>query len=242
MVAVGAGVLALAGGAYALARETSLFAVRTIAISGGSPHVQAEVRRALTPELGRSLIVISGGEISRLVAPIPDVVSVRFDRAFPHTLHVTVRAEHAVLLLRQRRRSWVVSSRGRVMAPVYHPRRSKLPRLWLPASVPVSVGERLPLYDGSLAAAAVAPIAPGVFHGGVRSVVSSTTALTLVLGSGTQIRLGDLGDLELKLAVARRIIRVGTAEGVVASTAYVDVSVPERPVLGSPNSQVGSTA
>jgi cell division protein FtsQ len=233
-------VLALAGGAYALARETSLFAVRAIAVSGGSPHVQAEVRRALRPELGRSLIVISGSEIASLVAPIPDVVSVRFDRAFPHTLHVTVRAEHAVLLIRQRRKSWVVSSRGRVMATVRHPRRSELPRLWLPASVPVNVGERLPLYDGSLAAAAVAPIAPGVFH--VRTVVSSKSALTLVLGSGTQIRLGDLGDLELKLAVARRILRVGTAEGVAAGSAYVDVSVPERPVLGTPNSQVASTA
>jgi len=204
--------------------------------------VQAEVRRALKPELGRSLIVISGGQIANLVAPIPDVVSVRFDRAFPHTLHVTVRAEHGVLLLRQRRKSWVVSSRGRVMATVQHPRRSSLPRLWLPASVPVSVGERLPLYDGSLAAAAVAPIDPGVFSGGVRTVVSSKNALTLVLGSGAQIRLGDLGDLELKLTVARRILRIGTSEGVAASSAYVDVSVPERPVLGSPNSQVASKA
>ncbi len=241
LAAVGTGALALAGGAYAVARETSIFAVRTIAVSGGSPHVQAEVRRVLAPELGRSLIVVSGGEVAKLVAPLPDVVSVRFNRSFPHTLQVTVRPEHAVLLLRQRRKSWVVSSRGRVMATVQHPRASKLPRLWLPASVPVSVGERLPLYDGSLAAAAVAPIAAGPVHVGVRTVISSKSALTLVLGSGTQIRLGDLGDLQLKLAIARRILRISTAEGIAAGSAYVDVSVPERPVLGSPNSQVAST-
>jgi cell division protein FtsQ len=242
VLAVGAGVLALAGGAYAVARETSIFAVRTIAVAGGSPQLQAEIRRALAPELGRSLVVLAGGQITSLVAPLPDVVSVRFDRFFPHTLKVTVRPEHAVLLLRQNRQSWVVSARGRVMGAVQHPRLSSLPRLWLPTTVPVSVGERLPLYDGTLAAAAVAPIAAGAFAGGVRTVVASKKALTLVLGSGAQIRLGDLGDLQLKLAIARRILRIGAAEGLAARSSYVDVSVPERPVLGSPNSQVSSGA
>ena len=60
--------------------------------------------------------------------------------------------------------------------------------------------------------------------------------LTLVLGGGLELRLGDGGDLRLKLAIARRILRQTGA----ASTGggYLDVSVPERPVL-SVNSQVG---
>ena len=172
---------ALVVGAYAVARETSLFAVKTIDIAGGSPRIKAEVRRALQPEVGRSLISLSGADIDRRVAKIPDVVSVSFDRSFPSTLHVTVKAERAVLLVRQGSSSWVISSRGRVMRKVTKPAKSSLPRLWLPKSVHVAVGETLPRYDGKLAAAAVAPIAPGSFHGGIRNVASSPDQLTLVL-------------------------------------------------------------
>ena len=61
--------------------------------------------------------------------------------------------------------------------------------------------------------------------------------LTLVLGSGLELRLGDAGDLRLKLAIARRILR---SQGAAARRdGYIDVSVPERPVVGGVNSQVG---
>jgi cell division protein FtsQ len=240
-IAAGAGVILLAAGAYAVARETSIFAVRTIDISGGSPRVKVEVRRALAPELGRSLIAIDSGQIDRAIASIPDVISVRFDRSFPSTLRVTVRPERAVLLVRQGSSSWVVSARGRVMRRVENPRRSSLPRLWLPKQVQVAVGDTLPRYDGKLAAAAIAPIAPGAFHGGVRMVASSTSGMTLVLASGPQIRLGDIGDLRLKLAIARRILQMAASSTASTKPAYVDVSVPERPVLGTDNSQVAST-
>ena len=72
--------------------ETSVFAVTDLEIAGGSPRVQAEVRRALAPELGRSLLRVSGGEIDRRAAAVPDVVSLTFDRRFPHTLRVRVDA------------------------------------------------------------------------------------------------------------------------------------------------------
>jgi hypothetical protein len=231
----------LAVGAYAVARETSLFAVQTIDVVGGSPRVKAEVRRALAPEIGHSLISVSDAEIDRRVAKLPDVVSVTFDRSFPSTLNVTVRAERAVLLVRQGSSSWVVSSHGRVMRKVAKPGKSSLPRLWLPKSVHVALGETLPRYDGKLAAAAVAPIAPGVFQGGIRNVASSPDQLTLVLAAGPQIRLGDIGDLNLKLTIARRILHIAAQSTTSPSAAYIDVSVPGRPVLGTGESQVAST-
>jgi cell division protein FtsQ len=231
----------LALGAYMVARETSVFAVRTIAIEGGSQRVKAEVRHALAGELGRSLLRVSGSEIEREVAAIPDVVSVHVTRSFPSTLRVTVRAERAVLLLRQGSSSWVVSSFGRVMRKVQNPRRSSLPRLWLSSkSVEVSLGETLPRFEGKIAAAALAPIVPGSFRGGVRAVDSTPTGLTLVLVSGPQIRLGGIGNLRLKLTIARRILHIAAASST-TPPAYVDVSVPERPVLGTQNSQVGGT-
>ena len=227
--AIALAVVGLAVGAYLAALETSLFAVRKIAIVGGSARVQAQVRRALAPELGRSLLRVSSGEVDRRIAAIPDVVSVHVSRFFPDTLRVVVHPERAVLLLRQGNRSFVVSSFGRVMRPILDPGRSSLPRLWVRKSVPVSVGETLPLYDGKLAAAALAPIAPGSFRGGIRTVTSSPAGLTLVLGSGLQIRLGDIGNLRLKLTIARRILQIAASARAATPPAYVDVSVPASP-------------
>jgi cell division protein FtsQ len=226
-------------GAYAAARETSVFALRTIDISGGSPSVKAEVRAALAPELGRSLLVVKADAIDRLVAPIPDVRSVTVDRTFPHTLRVEVRPEHAVLLLRRGRDgAWVVSSRGRVMRTAAHPERSALPRAWVPAATSVTVGEMLPSALGGLAAAALGP-AHDALGGRIRFVRSGGKELTFVLRSGLEIRLGEMHDLRLKLAIARRIV---TILGPSVTSGYLDVSVPERPVVGSGNSQGGGTA
>jgi hypothetical protein len=50
------------------------------------------------------------------------------------------------------------------------------------------------------------------------------------------LRLGDPSDLHLKVAIARRILAVSGA--VTAGTGYLDVSLPQRPVLAT-NSQVG---
>jgi len=59
-----------------------------------------------------------------------------------------------------------------------------------------------------------------------------------VLRSGLEVRLGSKDDLRLKLAIARRILAtLGTSGG----GDYLDVSVPERPVAGSVNSQVAGT-
>ena len=238
-IVVATTILVAAGGAYAGALDTSVFAVRRLSIVGGSPRVRAEVRRALAPELGLSLLRVDEGLVSRRAEKISDVISVRVDRSFPHTLRIRVSAERAVLLLRSVRQSWVISARGRVMRRIPDPRHSSLPRLWVPKGTPVAVGDTLGRYGGALAAAAVAPIASGVFPGGVQTVISTPTELTLVLRSGPQIRLGDIGDLHLKLAIAHRIIRMS---GSAATTAdYIDVSVPERPVLGPLNSQVTTT-
>ncbi len=219
--------------AYVVARDTSMFAVRTLAISGGSPRARAEAEHALGSELGRSLLRIDEHALSTRLDALPDIVSATLDRSFPHTLHVRLKSERAVLLIRQgSAASWVVSSRGRVMRRLSSPKHSSLPRLWLPKTVAIKAGETLRAADGALAAAAVAPIVGRGYRGGVRTVTSRPGSLTLVLRTGPQIRLGDIGDLRLKLTIARKILQYAAARGS-RSPAYVDVSVPERPVLGT---------
>jgi cell division septal protein FtsQ len=240
LVAVG-GAVVLAVGAYLTARETSIFALRQIDVVGGTPRAQAEVRRALAPELGRSLLRVGRGEIDRRVLSLPDVVSVSFDRRYPHTLRVRIGAERPVLLLREGSvGTWLVSARARVMRRLRTPKRSSLPRVWVPSGTEVTVGETLPAKDGALAAAALAPVAPHAFPTPVRFVRERGTELTLVLRSGLEVRLGDLGDLRLKLAIARRILQAVAVDS--TSTGYLDVSVPERPVIAGSNAQVSSGA
>jgi hypothetical protein len=49
----------------------------------------------------------------------------------------------------------------------------------------------------------------------------------LVLRGGTELRLGPAEDLPLQLAVARKVL-----QAVEGDAQYVDVSVPERAVVG----------
>ena len=239
-LAIAAGGLALIGGAYAAALETSVFSVRKIVIVGGRPRVQDELRQALAPDLGRSLLRIGSSQIDRSVAAIPDLVGVTYDRQFPHTLRVRVNAERPVLLVRRGADTWLISARARVMQQLRTPKLSSLPRVWVPKGTAITVGSTLAAANGGIAAAALAPIARHTFPTGVRFVRSSGSELTLVLDSGLEVRLGDIGDLRLKIAIARRILR---AVGAGASTSgYLDVSVPERPVVKASNSQLSSGA
>jgi len=83
-----------------------------------------------------------------------------------------------------------------------------------------------------------ASLARGVRLTGVRFVRAGRGELTLVLGGGSdfELRLGDPSDLRLKLAIGRRIL--ASTGAATAGAGYLDVSLPERPVLAA-NSQVG---
>jgi cell division septal protein FtsQ len=154
------------------------------------------------------------------------VQSAAIDRAFPNELHVVVVPERAVALVRQGAASAVVSARGRVMRRIDADRvaRSELPRIWVPKSVDLTPGR---IADGELAVAvrAVTPLATGGFPARVASVRATSGELTLRLRSGLEVRLGDVSDADLKLAVAARVLPLLADE-----TRSLDVSVPERPV------------
>ncbi len=234
-ILAGLALFALAAGAYVAARDTGVFALRTLDVRGGTPAIRAEVRAAVASDLGRSLLRIDGSDLERRLAGLPDVHSFRYDRAFPHTLRLVVRAERPVLVVRHGHDAFLVAGTGRVLRPLAHPRRSSLPRLWLKKDVALQIGDALP------ESAVAAPVALASLRGaelprGVKDVVVGRGELTLDLNGGLAVRLGDAGDLALKLAIARRILHSTGAAA--AGAGYLDVSVPERPVL-STNSQVG---
>ncbi len=216
-------ILAAALGAYGLARGTSAFAVEAIAVHDAPNGVGAQVGKVLAHVEGRSLLSLDLPALEAAVEDVPAVASVTFDRGFPHTLNVQVVPEVPVAVARQGSAAWLVAASGRLIAPLDRGARRGLPRIWLKRNVELSAGATLAAAPRH-AAAAVAPLA-GVRLPRVASVRSSDTELTLVLRSGTEVRLGDGSERLLKLTIAHQIL-----PSLAGSAGYVDVSVPARPV------------
>jgi cell division protein FtsQ len=221
---VGAGV-----GAYLLARQSSVFALERIEVEGAPPGVAAEVRSSLGAYRGESLIKFDSDGAARRLSKVAEIAQARFDRAFPHTLKVRVRLERPVAVLRRGSDAWLVSASARVLRKLERP-FPRLPRIWVQRSVDVAVNATLG-GPGARGIAAVAPLRPLRLGADVRQVLTADGELTLVLASGTELRLGNSGDLRLKLSIAKQLLPLATG------AAYVDISVPERPVAGY-NSQV----
>lgn len=223
------GFAVLAGLLLALvaARETTLFAVRSIDVTGAGPGVERQVERALSGREGKSLFGLDLDSARVDVASLPTVASVRFDRAYPHTLRVAVVPERPAAVVRQGAASFVVSRSGRVMARVDRTVRPALARIWVAKDLELDPGAYV---EGDLRTAvrAVAPLAGIRFPSRVVSV-RTKDELTLRLHSGLELRLGDADEVDLKLAVANRVLRV-----MPPGSGYLDVSVPDRPVAGPP--------
>jgi cell division protein FtsQ len=212
--------------ALLVVRETSLFGVSSIEVTGASPGVARQVERALDTRKGASLVGLDLDAARADVLSLSTVAGVSFDRAFPHTLHVTIEPERPVAVARQGADAYVLSERGRVIAKVDRHAKPGLARMWVAREVTLEKGG---LVDGDLriAVAAVTPLAGSHFPGRVVSLTTANEQLTLRLRSGLELRLGGLRDVGLKLAVAARVIpRLPDGAG------YLDVSVPDRPVAG----------
>jgi len=229
-VAVGAGLLALAGGAYGVARETSAFAVTRVEVVGAPTHVRAQVRQAVAPLRGGSLLSLDGAALLRRVDALPTVVASGYDRAFPHTLRITVVPEQPVAVVRQGSKSWLASARGRVMTPLAPRAAERLPRVWIPRSTPVMVGRFLPVAHAGVVTRSLALARRFPAH--IVLAALKRDGLVFRLRSGLELRLGEPTDIRLKLAIATRAL-----PDLPGGVTYLDVSVPGRPVAGN-NPQV----
>lgn len=230
-LAVGLVLAAAGAGVYGAARQTGSFAIREVEVRGVPAPVARDVRRALRPLLGNSLLTVSSTEVERLARAVPQVASVRYDRSFPAGLVVTVRPERPVALVRSGAAGWVVSARGRVLQKVAEPRLSALPRIWVPRATALQPGDLAGADQVGSAVAALRVVRADTLPVAIRTVVAGPGALTFVLRSGLELRLGDASALRLKLAVARELLPrlPRPANG---GPRYLDLLVPSRPVAG----------
>ena len=236
-LALTAAALVVLGLAYFAARETSLFAVRKVEVTGAPPAVERAVEQAAAPFVGESLVDLDRNELREILAALPSLRSFHVDRAFPTTLRITVVAERPAAVLRRGPDAWLVSERGRVIADVEKDARKDLPRIRLQDQASPVPGGVLAADQADEALAAVAAL-PARFSERVRSVRTREGSIILLLHTGPEVRLGGAEELPLKIAVAAAVLRSLSPEEE-QELAYLDVSTPERPVGGS-NLQVSS--
>jgi POTRA domain-containing FtsQ-type protein len=227
----GLALVLMAAGLYGLARETSMFAVDTIRVEGASPAVAAQIQHELRRYDGRSLVAVDAAAVEQRVGGLPAVRSATVDRAFPHTLRVRVVPELPIAVLRRGPDSFLVSARGRVIAPIPRATHRALPRIWLPAGTTIELGSFLGGADGGLAARSLAAFVGSGFPGRVTFVRALDGQITLGLRGGLEIRLGAPVDLRLKIAIAHGIVPT-LARPSAGGPTYLDIAVPERPVAG----------
>ena len=224
-IAGGFALLVAAALAYAFARETSVFAVRKIEVTGGGVAVATDVRRALAPLASESLLKVDVAAAERRVIALASVEGARLDRAFPNTIEVVVRPGRPVAVVRRGAKGWLVAASGTVLRPVEPRSVRRLPRIWVDAHTDVITGGAM--QDELFDAVRAAGLSSIRFPARVAFVDTTEDELTLVLARRFEVRLGDGGDLPLKIEVARRILPLVTP---LASPGYLDVSVPTRPV------------
>ena len=231
----GLGLVVLAAALLVGTRQTSVFAVHEIEVRGAAGADARAVRRALRPLVGTSLASLQREDVMRRLDRLPVVSAAAYDRAFPHTLEVFVRTERPLAVLRRGPEAWLVSARGRVLRRLEDRRaRARLPRIWLPRSVRIGLGRPL-TGAGRAAVTGLVPVAGTPFVARVRSFAAPAGQVTMSLRSGVELRLGSPDAVPLKLAIARRIVPTLAAGG---SPAYLDLTVPERPVAGPLKTQV----
>jgi cell division protein FtsQ len=227
-ILTGLALIVLAGGAYAAARQTSMFAVVHLDVTGGTPALRAQVRHELAGMRGTSLLALDGAALERRVESLPTIVSASYDRAFPHTLRLTVVPEVSVAVLHRGAETWLLSGRGRAVKRIQPRTLPSLPRIWVPRATQVEAGAFVQPDGAGRAARALALALGSRFPGRIATAAMAHGNLVLKLSSGIELRLGEPNDVRLKLAIARRALRA-----LPTGSLYLDVSVPGRPVSGT---------
>jgi cell division septal protein FtsQ len=218
---------------YVAARETPVFAVRTIEISGASPDVRRAVRTVTDPLAGQSLVSLDGGKLIRELEALPSVQHATYDRAFPNTLRIFITPEPPVAVVHLGSDRWVLSARGRVIAAMPAGSPTRLPQFHAQPAPETKPGAFVtdPKSQAILSALA---LVPKDFPSRIYSALLVDGELTFNLRAGwgrPELRLGEPVDVGVKLAAAALVLR-SIAFGDRGSVGYLDVSIPERVVVG----------
>jgi len=208
----GVGVLVLLVGLPAALAFGPAFPVRTIAVSGASGPLAAQVRSALQGQLGRPVALVADRDVAGALRSVPAVERFSVVRRPPETLEVAVVPRTAVAQERTAD-GWAQVDPARVVVATLAEPADGLPVVDVPADAVRP--------DGAFAAAvaAVQALRGAVEPASVRALSPDDVVLTLA--DGRTVRWGGPEDGRAK-AEALRAALVRAARGVTE----IDVSSP----------------
>ena len=232
---IGACAVALLALLYLGARETPVFAVRTVEVDGAPATVRQAILESLEETRGTSLVSLDGDAVVRRLEALPSVQSVTYDRAFPHTLRLVVVPEKPVAVVNQASNLWIVSVRGRIIGGTSAAEAPDLPRVRYLPDAPLTAGQFV-ADDATKTILAALSEAPRRMPLPIHSARLEDGELTLVIAGEGETRplllLGEPVDVGTKLRVAALVLRkLGYEER--DALAYLDVTLPDRPVAST---------
>lgn len=203
-------------------RDSSLVAIESVIVTGaeGDPAVEAALAAAAEE---MTTLHVDEEALAAAVAEEPAVLSISTSRDFPNGLAIEVDLRRPV--------GFIAADGGSIVAGDGVVLETGADQ---PAGVP-SVEARDGAVEGervggeALALSKVLAGAPEVLLAEAGSAeVSADHGPVVEVGPGIELRFGDPSQAELKWAAAAAVL----ADPSLESAAYIDLSVPERPVTG----------
>jgi cell division protein FtsQ len=217
-------VLALLGGSWLWLRDSSLVAVRKVAITGVYGPDAGQIRSALTlAARNMTTLDVRLGQLRTAVAPYPVVKDVRVSTQFPHGLRIRVLEQLPVAALVAGGHAVAVTGDGTLLHDVGTRSLPAVGVRLLPGGSQVTDGT-------TLAALALLTATPSRMLNRIAQVTDGAShGLVAQLRSGPSIYFGDGSDLDAKWTAATEVLADPTSAG----ASYIDVTDPSRPAAGA---------
>lgn len=223
-IAIAALVAVILAGYFLWFRDSSLVAVDEVKVEGATTN-QEQITEALTAAAdGMSTLNVDEQELAMAVSGFPTVASIRADAGPPHSLTIIVTERLPVAQVEIGGDRVAVSAEGYVL-PGIEVAGSKLPTL----AAARAEGGRLGGQGAAQAAALGA--APEELRERLDAAAwdPERGGVVIELEGAPELRFGDGDRTEDKWDAVASVL----AAPDLGSPAYVDVSVPERPVTGA---------
>lgn len=224
VIVVGLIAAALCGGYLFWLRDSSLVAVEEVTVSGagGSKGLESALVAAAREQ---TTLHVDAAALEEAVAFDPAVRGVSAETDFPHGMAITVDLREPVAYLRSER--LVLAADGVVLAEA-NDAPEQLPVLDLGGDDLVRSGRA---EGNALSLAKAMGAAPQPLLAEVDSIeIDREHGVVAELTGGVELRFGTKANADLKWKSAAAVI----ADAKLDTAAYIDLSVPERPVVGGP--------
>jgi cell division septal protein FtsQ len=224
LIAAGLIAVALCAAYLFWLRDSALVAVEEVTVSGAKGHPELEAA-LVDAAREQTTLHVDTAALEEAVDADPAVRGVSAAADFPHGLAVTVDLREPVGYLRSER---VAVAADGVVLEEGAGAAGQLPVLDLEGGDLLRGGR---VEGNALALAKVLGAAPEPLLSGVDSAtVESERGVVVELDAGIELRFGTKGDAGTKWKAAAAVL----ADAKLESAAYIDLSVPERPVVGGP--------